>query len=66
MQSGTLVPAAKKVMPMMTSGIPSVKPITVTWQAKTETDSLLVFGANVFLAVEIESYESGTGGIKIC
>lgn len=31
MQSGTLVPAARKVMPMMTSGIPSVKPITVTW-----------------------------------
>lgn len=30
MQSGTLVPAAKKVMPMMTSGMPSVKPITVT------------------------------------
>lgn len=30
MQSGTLVPAARKVMPMMTSGIPSVKPITVT------------------------------------
>lgn len=30
MQSGTLVPAARKVMPMMTSGIPSVKPMTVT------------------------------------
>lgn len=32
MQSGTLVPAARKVMPMMTSGIPRVKPITVTWK----------------------------------
>lgn len=31
MQSGTLVPAARKVMPMMTSGMPRVKPITVTW-----------------------------------
>lgn len=30
MQSGTLVPAARKVMPMMTSGIPRVKPIIVT------------------------------------
>lgn len=30
MQSGTLVPAARKVMPMMTSGIPRVKPTTVT------------------------------------
>lgn len=30
MQSGTLVPAARKVMPMMTSGIPSVYPIMVT------------------------------------
>lgn len=30
MQSGTLVPAARKVMPMMTSGMPRVKPITVT------------------------------------
>lgn len=30
MQSGTLVPAARKVMPMMTSGIPRVKPMTVT------------------------------------
>lgn len=30
MQSGTLVPAARKVIPMMTSGIPSVNPITVT------------------------------------
>lgn len=34
MQSGTLVPAARKVMPMMTSGIPSVKPITVTWNGQ--------------------------------
>lgn len=32
MQSGTLVPAARKVMPMMTSGMPRVKPITVTWE----------------------------------
>lgn len=30
MQSGTLVPAARKVIPMMTSGIPSVYPIMVT------------------------------------
>lgn len=30
MQSGTLVPAARKVMPMMTSGIPRVYPIIVT------------------------------------
>lgn len=30
MQSGTLVPAAKKVMPMITSGIPSVYPMIVT------------------------------------
>lgn len=30
MQSGTLVPAARKVMPMMTSGIPSVYPVIVT------------------------------------
>lgn len=30
MQSGTLVPAARKVMPMMTSGIPSVYPTIVT------------------------------------
>lgn len=29
-QSGTLVPAARKVMPMMTSGIPRVKLIMVT------------------------------------
>lgn len=29
-QSGTLVPAARKVMPMITSGIPRVYPITVT------------------------------------
>lgn len=34
MQSGTLVPAARKVMPMMTSGIPRVKLIMVTY---TET-----------------------------
>lgn len=33
MQSGTLVPAARKVMPMMTSGIPRVKPITVTYRS---------------------------------
>ena len=31
MQSGTLVPAARKVIPIITSGIPRVKPITVTW-----------------------------------
>lgn len=31
MQSGTLVPAARKVMPMITSGIPSVKLIMVTY-----------------------------------
>ena len=30
MQSGTLVPAARNVMPMMTSGIPSVYPMIVT------------------------------------
>lgn len=36
MQSGTLVPAARKVMPMITSGMPRVKPITVTWN---QTDS---------------------------
>lgn len=30
MQSGTLVPAARKVMPMMTSGMPSVYPMIVT------------------------------------
>lgn len=37
-QSGTLVPAARKVMPMMTSGIPSVKLIMVTL---AEEESLL-------------------------
>ena len=31
MQSGTLVPAARKVMPMMTSGMPRVKPMMVTY-----------------------------------
>ena len=30
MQSGTLVPAARNVMPMITSGIPRVKPMIVT------------------------------------
>lgn len=39
MQSGTLVPAARKVMPMITSGIPSVKPITVTWNGERQTNA---------------------------
>lgn len=42
MQSGTLVPAARKVIPMMTSGIPSVYPMIVTcrregWAARTDS-----------------------------
>ena len=43
MQSGTLVPAARKVMPMMTSGMPSVKPITVTWNHPDFTSRLWLF-----------------------
>lgn len=34
MQSGTLVPAARKVMPMMTSGIPNVYPMIVTCRGR--------------------------------
>lgn len=43
MQSGTLVPAARKVMPMITSGIPRVKLIMVTYtKAGTNTLCLAV------------------------
>lgn len=46
MQSGTLVPAARKVIPMMTSGIPSVYPMIVTWKQQEETDGELRANAN--------------------
>lgn len=39
MQSGTLVPAARKVMPIITSGIPRVYPIIVTYATVENTVS---------------------------
>lgn len=51
MQSGTLVPAARKVMPMMTSGIPKVYPMTVTCRKKGETVLILGFFLNISTAV---------------
>lgn len=41
-QSGTLVPAARKVMPMMTSGIPRVKLIMVTYAETGRKCDLLI------------------------
>lgn len=50
MQSGTLVPAARKVMPMMTSGIPNVYPIIVTCRRKGGKLLILsVFKLNIVL-----------------
>lgn len=48
MQSGTLVPAARKVMPMITSGIPRVKLIMVTY-TKTREETPLCLSACLFV-----------------
>lgn len=45
MQSGTLVPAARKVMPMITSGIPRVKLMMVTYTKTRRRHPLLGRGS---------------------